>query len=97
LEKLPKQKTLTGGCFTVFFFPLPKTFQKGNYFKNLAKNPCFFHNRVAKFHPICLVLGEVANVLSTSVTCLLGYWSCAKVSPLKSELGILSTVAALQN
>ncbi len=63
----------------------------------MAKTPCFFHKRVAKFHPICLVLGEVADVLSSSVTCLLGYWSCAKVCSLKSELGILGTVAALQN
>jgi hypothetical protein len=34
-----------------FFFPLPKNCQKGNYFKTLAKIPCFFHKRVAKFHP----------------------------------------------
>jgi hypothetical protein len=77
-----------------FFFPLPKNCQKGNYLKTLAKIPCFFHKRVAKFHPNW---GSGHSSGHTSMTCLLGYWSCAKVSALKSELGILGTVAALQN
>jgi hypothetical protein len=71
-----------------FFFPLPKKCQKGNYFKTLAKIPCFFHKRVAKFHPNW----------GSGHSCVYFYdLSCAEVSPLKSELGILGTVAALQN
>lgn len=57
-----------------FFFPLPKNCQKGNYFKILAKIPCFFHKRVAKFHPNCLVLREVTIVLSRPV-----YWAIGHV------------------
>lgn len=96
-KKFAKTKNTDWRVLYSFFFPLPKNCQKGNYLKKLAKIPCLFHKRVAKFHPNCLVLGEVTIVLSTSVTCLLGYWSCAKVSPPKSELGILGTVAALPN